>query len=301
MKNLILKITFLVLIINSYNSFGQEDFVAEVFNSINQESGRIEVQVIDVGPGNDQHAPPFTFQWESLEGNSMSIDNDIHLGTSNLSQLIPGTYCVTVTNLEGCDGNKCYDVENIDVILTEYPNPLTIPTMENSFSAEITNLVSGSNYTYQWQIQNLNRELLIPLEVENDVFTFSDVAELSDQIEFPEAYNEIIMHEESYLLALVFSEGVDLDLTDANQVDYSYSEMVEANTANIQSVEWPVCLGPTDDTKQFNVSLGGLPEGDYYYQLAANKDGNWITEDLPQGTLNSAGGGTIYQSFDISI
>ncbi len=300
MKNLFYNIIKVLFIICPILSVGQDDFTADIFNSINQENGRIEVQVINVGNENDQHAPPFTFSWESLEGNSMSIDNNIIDGKSILTELIPGTYCVTITNLDGFNGNECYEVENIDVIMLEYPDPLTIPMANNNLSAEISNLESGLVYSYQWQIHDLDGNLLIPLYSSYTTFEASPLVTLNNNIDFLEEYNIELLHKAEYQLALVFSEGPDVDLTDLAQVEYTQRTQVEANTAYIASDQWPTCLGPTSNYENFIIRMGGLPEGEYYYQFAANKDGNWNTQDFPSGTLNSSGVGTFFTSSEIS-
>ena len=94
---------------------------------------------------------PFTYLWSN---NSLNEDID------NLS---PGTYCVTVTDAESCTETNCWEVEQVDCVLTVSYTLVENPCQVDCIGAiDISATGDNAPFTYNWS-NGANTEDLIDL------------------------------------------------------------------------------------------------------------------------------------------
>lgn len=91
---------------------------------------------------------PYTFEWTG--------PNDFTADTEDISGLAPGTYCVTVTDIDGCTGEGCVEVieeDVLDIAGVVFSDFTCFPISCNGEcdgSIDITVEGGSGNYTYDW-------------------------------------------------------------------------------------------------------------------------------------------------------
>lgn len=110
--------------------------------------GSIEATVVT-----EDYAPPFTFTWTDAAGNPIpasQIEQDPVEGTSTVTGLTAGSYCLVVTSLDGCNASGCgLVVEELVGPVIEISPTCICPNTFGALSVEVTG--GSGSYGYAWK------------------------------------------------------------------------------------------------------------------------------------------------------
>jgi gliding motility-associated-like protein len=196
---------------------------------------------------------PFTYDW----------DDDTLDGIKDPTGLVSGTYCVTVTDANGCPESTCVDVEaGPGISVTATPTAVTCNGgTDGSISVSVTN--GSGNYTYEWSDAGLSG---------------SDPAGLA-----PGSYTVTVTDNDSDCFELATAVVEEPDLLDVNVVPTDVS-----------------CFGAVDGSAVVNVQGGVNP---YTYEWTGGLSGGTPTDIEPGDytvTVTDANGCTGLDDMTIS-
>jgi len=104
----------------------------------------------------EDYAPPFTFTWTDEAGNPIppgQIIQDPVEGTSTVSGLDAGEYCVVVTSADGCNASGCgLVVEELAGPVINSITPICICPNNGYGGAEYEVLGGSGDYNYLWEL-----------------------------------------------------------------------------------------------------------------------------------------------------